>query len=274
MVASALVFVLLVAAPTLSLAERIEGARAVERARYRFVIGATRPFDEVHPRSVFEEKVRREIAAEGVLARQFGMRVTRATLSAEYERIERETRASDQWEAVKKALGGSRRTIEEVVCRPLLVDRVLRARFAFDRTIHAAEHREARLAREAFLAGETPSGATLLRLSHRTDAEEGTDEILERARAEGSQPRVLEPADVQPERDRPLVVHPEMVRVLERELKTSGDVTTILEERERFSVFRLVDSDADEWRVEALQVAKREFGRWLEDGLGAAVPPP
>src|SRR5450756_593315 len=155
---SAFALALFVAAPPLSFGERVEGARAAERARYTFVIGATRPFDEAYPHSVFEKKVKREMAEERVLSREFRMQVTAELLSSEYERIEKETRAPDQWEAIKKSLGGSRRKIEEVVCRPGLVDRVLRARFAFDQKIHAAEHQKARLARDAFLAGKMPSG--------------------------------------------------------------------------------------------------------------------
>jgi hypothetical protein len=46
----------------------VEGERAVERARYQFVIGNTRPFDEVYPRSVFEKRVAREMAQEELLA--------------------------------------------------------------------------------------------------------------------------------------------------------------------------------------------------------------
>lgn len=269
----AFVLALLLSAPPLSLAERVEGARAVEMARVAFVIGATRPFDEVYPRSVFEKKVERELAEERVLARQFGMEVTPALLAGEYERIEKETRAPDQWEAIKKALGGDRWRVEEVVCRPLLVDRVLRARFAFDQTIHAAEHQKARLAREAFLAGTTPSGTKILRLSRRGEAAEGTDEMLARARAAATAPKVLSPAGAEPKEDRPPTLDPEMVKVLEKELKAKGDVTTILEERNRFSVFRLVRSDAGEWLVEAVVVPKRDFDRWLDDAVRTATPP-
>jgi hypothetical protein len=110
-----------------------------------------------------------------------------------YERIEKETRAPDQWMAIKKALGGSRAETEEVVCRPVLVDRVIRARFAFDQTIHAAEHQKARLARDAFLAGSTPTGTNLLRISRRGEAPAGTDEMLARARADVTGPKVLPP---------------------------------------------------------------------------------
>ena len=41
----------------LSVAARVEYERAVERARYPFVLGATKPFDEVYPRSLFEQPV-------------------------------------------------------------------------------------------------------------------------------------------------------------------------------------------------------------------------
>jgi hypothetical protein len=263
---------LLVAAPPLAFAERVEGTRAAERARYAFVIGGARSFDEVYPRSVFEKKVRHEQAEERVLSHKFGMQVTAELLSAEYERIEKETRAPDQWEAIKKALGGSRAETEEVVCRPVLVDRVLRARFAFDQTIHAAEHRTARLARDAFLAGSTPTGAKLLRLSRRGEAPAGTDEMLARARADATGPKVLSPAGAEPKEDQPLTPDPEMTRVLEKELRAKGDVTTILEERNRFSVFRLVSSDAGEWLVEAVQVPKRDFDRWLDAAVKTARP--
>jgi hypothetical protein len=263
----ALILALVLAAPPLSLAERIEGERAVERARDAFVIGATTPFDEAYPRAVFAKKVEREQAEERVLARRFGMEITPAVLAAEYDRIERETRAPEQWAAIKAALGGSRARVEEVFCRPLVVDRVLRARFAFDPAIHAAEHQQARLAREAFLAGTTPTGAKRLRLSRRGEAAQGTDEMLARARAEAAGPKVLSPVGPEAKEDRPLTLDPEMVAVLEKQLKAKGDVTTILEERDRFSVFRLVSASADTWTVEAVVVPKRAFDRWLDGEL-------
>ena len=63
-----------------------------------------------------------------------------------------------------------------------------------------------------------------------------------------------------------------MVTVLEKELKAKGDVTTILEERNRFSVFCLVRSDPQEWLVQAVVVPKREFDRWLDDAVRTAMP--
>ena len=60
--------------------------------------------------------------------------------------------------------------------------------------------------------------------------------------------------------------------MLEKELKARGDVTTILEERNRFSVFCLVRSDPQEWLVQAVVVPKREFDRWLDDAVRTAMP--
>ncbi len=262
--AAALVLALLLAGSPLSFGERVEGERAVERVRYAFVIGATKPFDEVYPRSVVEKKVERELAEERVLARAFGMVVTPVLLAGEYDRIEGETRAPDQWDAIKKALGGDRRRIEEIVCRPLLVDRALRARFAFDQAIHETERQRARDARNLFLAGKAPPGATVVRLSRRGETPPGTDEMLARARADASGPKVPTPEPTPTREDLPLRIESEMAKVLERKLTQKGDVSTILEERTRFSVFRLVSANQNEWLAEALVVPKRDFDRWLD----------
>jgi hypothetical protein len=255
---------LVAAAPPLPFSERVDGARAVERARYGFVLNATRPFEEAYPRSVFEERVKREAAAEDVLRREFGMEVDRGLLAAEYDRIETSTRARDQWEAMKKALGNDRGRVEQAVCRPLLVDRALRARFAVDPKIHAGEHQKARDARNAFLAGKTPAGAKRIRLSRRSPGGGGTDEMLAKARADAAGPRLLSSGDANEPAGAPLPVDPEMANVLEKELKSKGDVTTILEERERFSVFRLVAAGPDDWLVEGVRIPKRDFEGWLE----------
>jgi hypothetical protein len=164
---------------------------------------------------------------------------------------------------MKKALG-SRRMAEEVVCRPLLVDRALRARFAFDQEIHAAEHEKARAARNEYLAGKTPAGSKTQRLSRRPDGGASTDQLLRQARSDAGGTKVLSSPEASPTADAPVPLDPEMAAVLEKQLAKRGDVTTILEERDRFSVFRLVASQPDEWLVEAVQLPKRDFEGWLD----------
>ena len=119
-------------AEPLSVAARVDAERAVERARYAFVLNVTRSFDEVYPRSVFEKKVQRELAEERELKAAFGITVTREMLAAEFDRIEKNTKAPDQWRAIKQSLGSDRRLIEEAFCRPLIVNRALRAKVARD----------------------------------------------------------------------------------------------------------------------------------------------
>jgi hypothetical protein len=240
---------------------RVEGERAVERARYTFVLGATRPFDEAYPRPVFEKRVAGELRQERALAKSFGFEVTPELLAREFERVERDTKAPDQWQAVKTALGDDRRFIEEVVCRPLIVDRTLRWRFAFDAATHAAPHAKARAARARWQAGEAVEGARLLTLSRRS-APESTDRLLEKARSSASGPRVLS-AEPPAEEDHPLPLHPDALRVLEEQLGKRGDVSPILSERDRFAVYRLLEVSGETWRVEAVFFPKVDFEAWL-----------
>lgn len=243
----------------LSAEARVEAARAVERARYAFVLGARRPFDEAYPRAVFEARVAREIKEERVLERVFGLSMTPELLAGEYERIERSTKAPEQWEAVKRALGGDRRMIEEVFCRPLLVGRTLRLRFAFDPAIHAAPHGEAREARARLLRGEPVEGVKIVTLS-RGPVLEGTEAMLEDAKARAAGPQLIE---AQPPPEGPQALDPEAAQVLEQQLKRPGDVSTILSERDRFSVYRLIEARQEAWVVEAIVFPKVDFEAWF-----------
>jgi hypothetical protein len=246
----------------ISVSDRVDGERAVERARYKFVIGATQPFDEAYPRSVFEKKVARELAEERVLQKTFGLAVTPAILAAEFDRIEKATKAPDQWEAIMAALQDDRRRIEEVFCRPLVVERTLRAKFDFDQAIHAGPHQRAREARTAFLAGKKPAGVTTAVLARAASGPDTAD-MLDRAQKEAALPRVLSPPE-EGAKDEPAAIHPEMAAVLEKQFRKPGDVSTILEERDRFSVFRLIEARPDSWRVEAVIFPKVDFDAWFD----------
>jgi hypothetical protein len=252
-------------------AARVDYERAVERARYQFVIGNTRPFDEVYPRSVFGKRVEREMAEERALKNVFGLTVTPDLLAQEFDRIEKSTKAPDQWEAIKKALGDDRRLIEEVFCRPLLVDRALRARFSFDQKIHAGPHRKAREARAAFLSGKPVAGSKVVLLNRKSEPAPTTDELLGKAKEQAALPRILSPPEATPG-DAPVSLDPEVAAVLGKELKRPGDVTTILEERDRFEVFRLIAVTGESWKVDAVRFPKLDFDSWLEERARQASP--
>jgi hypothetical protein len=263
MVLTAALVLWLAGSPPLPFSERVEGERAIERARYRFVIENSQPFDEVYPRTVFEKRVRGEIEQERILQSVFGMTMTPELLHEEFDRIEKSTQAPDQWAAIRAALGNDRRRTEQVFCRPLLVDRALRARFAFDQKIHAKPHQSARTARAAFEKGEPVAGSSVVHLRRGGEPAPSTAELLGEARAQASLPRVLDSGHgASPEG--PLPVDPEVAAVLEKELKRPGDVTTILEERDRFEVFRLIEVSADTWRVDAVRFLKVDYDAWFE----------
>ena len=101
---------------------------------------------------------------------------------------------------------------------------------------------------------------TLLR---KADAGPSTEAMLRKAQSEATGPRVLTPPTA-PDRHAPRPVDSEVAVVLERELKTPGDVTTILEQREAFRVFRLVEINAESWKVEGVTVQKVAFDEWFE----------
>lgn len=262
----------LAGAVELSPAARVEAQRTIERARYGFVIGATQSFDDAYPRALFEARVAKQIAEERVLRTAFGMVVTQAILDEEFDRIEKTTRAPDQWEAIKKSLGNDKRLIEEAFCRPPLVERALRARFDFDQKIHAVPHQIAREARTAFLAKSSVKGSAVVTLLRKADGGPTIEAMLRKAQSEAKGPRVLTPSTA-PDRDAPRPVDPEVAVVLERELKKPGDVTTILEQREVFQVFRLVEIRADSWKVEGVTVPKLPFDEWFSKMTQVAKVP-
>ena len=257
-------------AAEISLAARVEAQRDIERARYAFVSGSSKPFDELYDRSLFEARVARQVAEEEVLQRAFGMAVTPALLAEEFDRVEKTTRAPEQWEAIKKALGNDRRRIEEAFCRPSLVERALRARFAFDQKVHAEPHQKARQARAAFIAKQTVPGARVHLLCRKAEASPSVDQMMEKAKAEVAGPRILQPAK-EPDPKAPLPLLPEIAAVLEKELKRPGDVTTILEESDQFRVFRLIEASGETWKVDAVRFPKLDFDTWFSQAFSGLI---
>jgi hypothetical protein len=251
-------------AAKLSFDARVNATRAVERARYRFVINATEPFDKVYPRDLFIIRVRRQMDEERLLKSRYGLSITAEMLADEFRRIEVTTKDEEQWNMVKSVLGNNRQFIEEIFCRPLLSTRLLRAKFDLDREIHAERHQKARKARASFLSKKKRvPDATVVHLSREGKSGPTTDEMLDHSRSEAQGPRVLSP---QPQKAETTVhlVEPEVSQILEKQLRSRGDVSTILEHRDRFVVYRAVEIRNDRWIVEAVVVPKVDFDRWFE----------
>jgi hypothetical protein len=252
---------LVAASAGLPIGGRIDAEIAVERTRYSFVIGTTRPFDEIYPRSFFERRAERDRRAEEVLASAFRLSVTGLDLAREYDRIAGTTMAPEQWDAIQKALGNDRRLIEEIVCRPLVVDRVLRARFDLDPLIHAGPHAKARDARARWLQGRREPIGQPLSISRQPAIGMTTEALLSTAKARSTGPQPLSPAPTERER---VSAEPALLPVLETQLRRPGDVTTIVEDRQQFRVFRLIDATSENWRVDVVAFPKVGFESWFE----------
>jgi len=224
-----LVLVATLAAPHLDAGQWIEAKQAIERARYAFVIGSAKPpFDEAYPRSFFEKLHAAGRERERVLQHVFAVAITARMLDDELGRIERDTKAPEQWSAMKAAVHDDRQLLEDVICRPLLVDRILRQKFAFDENIQARRHDEARRARIALMKGRIPASAIDVHID----------------------PDALEPA---------------AMAALSKELKKSGDVSTILEFHDRFEVYKLIRVEAGKsWRAHLVRISKENFDTWYE----------
>ncbi len=246
---------------------RVGAMRAVERARSTIARDSPAASDEAYDHGASAKRVAREVREESVLAERFGIRVSPEMLAAEFERIEKRTQDPQQWEDVKRALQGDRGRIEEVICRPLVVRRLLRQRFAFDESIHAEAHMKARQARSLFLRGQPVEGAKVLRLARAAEPPADTRAWLTEAKAQARGPRVLSVSEdrQEPRPGRPGPLHPEAARALEAQLRRPGDVSTVLSEWDRFAVYRLREATDVAWTVEAAIFPKRDFESWFRE---------
>jgi hypothetical protein len=240
---------------------------AVERARYAFVIGATKPSDVAYPPAV--SRARGARASRGArLERVFGFTPRRRSCPGVSTGIETTTRAPEQWQAIKAALGNDRRRVEDAFCRPLLVHRFLQARFAPDPRIHAETYAcAARPVRCCSRAGRRPAPPGWS-LGRRGTPDGATDDLLMRTRAEAVVLWVLRPLDERPQ-SAPVALHPEAAAALEAQLLRPGDVSTVLSEWDRFTVYRLIESTDEAWTVEAGVFPKRDFESWFRETTGA-----
>ena len=127
----------------LTFQERLDAEEAIERVYYAHQIGATGPFQEAVPREVLEAKVRDSLRLSAALERFWDSGVTADSLRADLDRIARGTRFPTRLHEIYDALGRDPETVQECFVRPVLVERLARGFFAFDRRIHAAARAEA-----------------------------------------------------------------------------------------------------------------------------------
>jgi len=125
---------------------------ATEHVYYEYRLGTKPPFEQTMPPALVEKLVRADLHKEAVLGRIYGVRVSPAMLAAEVQRINTTTRAPDVLAGLKAALGNDTNRFAQAVARPILVERILRDKFANDASLHAPQRRQAETIRTSLLA--------------------------------------------------------------------------------------------------------------------------
>ena len=252
---------------------------AIERVYHEHRTGTRKPFEETMPPAQIERLVKNDLRKEAVLKAVYQVEITPALVAAEVRRIEATTRAPEILAEIKAALGNDPVRFAQSMARPIVVDRMLRARFDNDDVLHAPQRREAEAARDKLKAGQTvpdlrddvwqltprpaedaPApqavpAATKASTAGGIYTNEATANLAQSltpvAPADKDRKHYLEdlPADLQ--------------RVIKAQLNQPGDVSAVIEMPDGFLVFRCIARDAATLKTSCLTIHKRGYNEWL-----------
>jgi hypothetical protein len=262
-------------------AARCADRAAIERVYHSHRLGTKQPFEQAMPRALLEQIVRQDQHKEAVLRKVYGMEVTAAMVAAEVERINTTTRAPEVLAEIKTALGNDAARFASAMARPILVERELRRRFDNDGKLHAAQRREAELARESLLAKNpvndmrevtwhlTPrpaddKPAASAAPTTPTQATAKSSAYTNEATAQLSQ--AINPPDKSTSAREKLYfedLDPELQKVLRVQLQKPGDVSAVIEMPAGFLVFLAKEKSAETLSAASLTVPKRSYEEWL-----------
>jgi hypothetical protein len=272
-------------------AARCADRASIERIYHTHRLG-TKQFEQAMPRALLGQIVRQDQHKEAVLKKVYGMEITPAMVAAEVERINTTTRAPEVLAEIKTALGDDAARFATAMARPILVERELRRRFDNDGKLHAAQRREADLARESLLAKKPvkemrdvtwhltprpaedkpapPAAATTP-----TKANAKSSAYTNEATAQLSQ--ALNPPDKSTPGKEKLYfeeLEPELQKVLGVQLQKPGDVSAVVEMPGGFLVFLAKEKNAETLSAASVTISKRSYEEWLVREPGGTSPGP
>lgn len=262
-------------------ASPLDERAAIERVYHSHRTSTRQTFEEAMPRALLEKIVRQDQHKAAVLSSHYGMEITPAMLAAEVERINTTTRAPEVLTEIKHALGDDAARFAAAMARPLVVERVLRARFENDANLHAAQRTQADAAREALLAKKPASGMTdaTWQLTPRpaddqpaapvipatpTKARGKSATYTNEATARIAQP-LTPPVSAAPGKEKMYLedLDPQLQQILGTQLQKPGDVSAVIETPGGFLVFQAKERTAVTLSASSLTIPKRSYEAWL-----------
>ncbi len=242
-----------------SVGELVDDRLAVERVYYAKQVGAKAPFEQAVSRSVIERRVQQELLKERVLKNVYRLEITPKLVAEEVARIERSTMAGDMLAQIKLSLANNPERFARSVAKPLVVDRVLRARFEADANQQAGKRAEAEKLRAQLLAAKADERAALLK--SRNDVREVTWQL-------GAKPKT-DLASARPSLGAAMPkayfsdLHADMQKVLAAQLQKPGDVSAVFGSDESFTLYVAASRTGEALTVQAVEISRLTFDDWL-----------
>jgi len=242
-----------------SVGELVDDRLAVERVYYAKQVGAKAPFEQAVSRSVIERRVQQELLKERVLKHVYRLEITPKLVAEEVARIERSTMAGGMLAEIKLALANNPERFARTVAKPLVVDRVLRARFEADATQQAGKRAEAEKLRAQLLAAKPEERAALLK--SRPDAREVKWHL-------GAKPKT-DLASTRPSLGAAMPkayfsdLHADMQKVLGAQLQQPGDVSAVFGADDGFAIYVATSRTPEALAVRAVEISRLNFDDWL-----------
>ncbi|NDD40602.1 MAG: hypothetical protein EB082_19700, partial [Verrucomicrobia bacterium] len=232
-----------------SVGELVDDRLAVERVYYAKQVGAKAPFEQAVPRSVIERRVQQELLKERVLKSVYRLEITPKLVDEEVARIERSTMAGDMLAQIKLSLANNAERFARSVAKPLVVDRVLRARFEADAAQQANRRAEAEALRAQLLAAKPEERLALLK--DRPDVREvtwtfGAGVSAPDPKAKPAGAKVADARNSLMPKAMFKDLNGDMQKVLDAQLRQSNDVSAVFGSDYNFALYVAISRTAEE----------------------------
>lgn len=247
----------------LTFEQRVEAQRAIERVYYSHQKGATAPFEDAVTLDTLERKVRAYLGKSIALERYWHTPITAEMLAVEARRMAANTRMPERLREILAALDDDSELILECLVRPALADRLSRAAFGADSSIHATQRAEAEKIHARLETGTLDPVA---------DEPRRTIVDLVHGDTPAQNPAAVVPGIMS------IPLGEEEFRVQrDRAPRAVGAIGPVVDQGDQFTIRIALDEDERHARIATYAVAKRSWDDWwstVEKNLDGQEPAP